>query len=639
MKRRILLKKVMTMARTGDTENFENFYILTVDETYGKIASLIRDPEQEEALLTDVYVSLYHQVHMLPVEEEDLNERIEEEIYREAEKRIPLDLEKRVDFPENFEKLNDERAATLWMQIDERIGADREETEEEWSWKSCLRLAGRITAAAGALVITAVILYHGWHYLQLPGKEQETTLAKEEGAEVISENAQGQDTIVIEREKLTPGWQQKADLKLYYVKKDGTPADGQVPIGKQMLTFSRDGELMLIGDNREVVQNRNLSFDEETRYEVKNGDVYCTSEDGKEISVIRNGHVIQADVRCGYLWYLCQYRIPNSEQIKTTLCRAYPDGEEQEELYSTGTILETSNFQITEDWYYYLSDGKLFRKSLENGKTEFLARDVSHYFAWGDTAYYMKDRTLEKVSRGMDYSGMEAGYQIERTGSGFVLLDESGNSVPQSGNGEIQVGDRNYQIENGTIRSVSPAVRKDGTNIYYIDETSSDRKIYWKSKDGTRGLVPQEGLSADCFCIAGEWLYYSARTAQYGAEAQSQIYRINLRTSQTEQVGSPFRGMMRNLYYFDNVQKIYGEYISSVVDPEDIHGAIAGVSVEKMGVVNDTTVRPKSEKSDMLELVMASENRIYCLYHRCTYDAASGKMTWTSTEPLEIALP
>ena len=639
MKRRVLLKKVMTMARTGDTENFENFYILTVDETYGKIASLIREPAQAEALLTDVYVSLYHQVHTLPVEEEELIARLEEEIYREAEKRISLDLEKRVDFPGSFDKLNDERAATLWMQIDERIGTDGEEKEEEWSWKACLRLAGRIAAAAGALVITAVIVYQGWHYLQFTGTEEETVLSKEQETEEIPVDARKQDTLVIEKEKLAPGWQQKEDSKLYYVKKDGTPADGQVAIGKQLLTFSRDGELMMIDDNREVVQNGNLSFDEETRYEVKNGDVYRTSEDGRELSVIRNGHVVQADVRCGYLWYLCQYRIPNSEQIKTTLCRAHPDGEEQEEIYSTGTILETSDFQVTEDWYYYLSDGKLFRKSLENGKTEFLADDVAHYFAWGGTAYYMKDRTLETVSRGMVYSGMEAGYQIERTGAGFVLLDESGNSIPQSGNGEIQVGDRKYQIENGTIRSVAPAVRKDGTNIYYIDESSSDRKIYWKSKDGTRGMIPQEGLSADSICIAGEWLYYSARTAQYGAEVQSQICRINLRTSQTERVGSPFRGIMRNLYYFDNVQTIYGEYISSVVDPEDIHGTIARISVEKMGVVNDMAARPESEKSDMLELVMASENRIYCLYHRCTYDAASGKLIWTSTEPLEIALP
>ena len=95
---------------------------------------------------------------------------------------------------------------------------------------------------------------------------------------------------------------------------------------------------------------------------------------------------------------------------------------------------------------------------------------------------------------------------------------------------------------------------------------------------------------------------------------------------------------MRNLYYFENVQAIYGEYITSVADPQDIHGSIARVSVKQMGVINDKTVRPESEDSDMLELVMANENRIYCLYHKCSYDAVSGEMPWKTTETLEIEI-
>ncbi len=77
----------------------------------------------------------------------------------------------------------------------------------------------------------------------------------------------------------------------------------------------------------------------------------------------------------------------------------------------------------------------------------------------------------------------------------------------------------------------------------------------------------QEGLVADSFCIAGEWLYYSARTQQYGAECGSQIYRLNLETMELEKHGAPFRGYMKNLYYFDNVQAIFGEYIPSVASP------------------------------------------------------------------------
>ena len=632
MKRRILLKKTITMARTGDADSFESFYILTVEDTYKKVYALVRDSQQAEDLLVDVYLALYHQVHTLPVEEEDLMYRIEEEIYREAEKKLGLEMGQRADFPEQYEQLQEERAATLWMRIEEQAGLNQEAAEEDTSWKAYLHTAVRVAGAAAALILTAAVLYKGWNHMTAPEGETLTAEAEMEAAE-----AAAVQEIVIERETLTPGWEEE-DQKLYYVKKDGTLADGQLAIGKQTLTFSKEGELTLIGSSREVAENMNLSFDEDACYEVKNGDVYCMTPDGEETCVIRNGHVVQADVRCGYLWYICEYQIPNSEQVKTTISRALPDGEEETEVYSTNTILEMESFQVTSEWYYYLLDGRLFRKSLADGKTEFMAKDVEYYFAWEDTAYYMKERTLAAASRGISYFGVAAGYTIEKTGQGFALFNDIGESVPSSGNGEVQVGDRIYHVEKNTIRSVTPAERKDGTVTYYIDTSSSDRKIYWKDKNGTRGLVPQEGLAADCFCIAGDWLYYSARTAQYGAECQSQVYRINLRTSQTEAIGSPFRGLMRNLYYFENVQAIYGEYITSVADPQDIHGSIARVSVKQMGVINDKTVRPESEDSDMLELVMANENRIYCLYHKCSYDAASGEMTWKTTEPLEIEI-
>lgn len=633
MKRRILLKKTMTMARTGDADSFQNFYILTVPETYGKIFALLKEEKQAEDLLVDVYLALYHQVHTLPVEEEDLMYRIEEEIYREAEKKLSLEMGQRADFPEQYEQLQEERAATLWMRIEERAGLNQEAAEEDASWKAYLHTAVRVAGAAAALILTAVVLYKGWNHMTAPREETLMAEAEMEAAEA----AAAVQEIVIEKETLTPGWKEE-DQKLYYVKKDGTLADGQIAIGKQTLTFSKEGELTLIGSSREVAENMNLSFDEDACYEVKNGDVYCMAPDGEENCVIRNGHVVQADVRCGYLWYICEYQIPNSEQVKTTISRALPDGEEETEVYSTNTILETGSFQVTPEWYYYLLDGRLFRKSLADGRTEFMAKDVEYYFAWENTAYYMKERTLAAASRGISYSGVAAGYTIEKTGQGFALLNDIGESVPSSGTGEVQVGDRIYHVEKNTIRSVTPAERKDGNVTYYIDTSSSDRKIYWKDKDGTRGLVPQEGLAADSFCIAGDWLYYSARTAQYGAECQSQVYRINLRTSQTEAIGSPFRGLMRNLYYFENVQAIYGEYITSVADPQDIHGSIARVSVKQMGVINDKTVRPESEDSDMLELVMANENRIYCLYHKCGYDAVSGEMTWKTTETLEIEI-
>ena len=512
---------------------------------------------------------------------------------------------------------------------------NQEEPEEEKiTFASYLYSVLKVVLTVCILVLTVVVLFKGWQRLNGPGKKEEAAAVK---AETEEESSEAQ--IVIEAGELNPGWEQKPDGKLYYTKQDGRLADGPVALGKQILTFSRNGELTMIGGNKAVSENRNLSFDEQTRYEVRDGDIYRIEPDAEETCIVLNGHVVQADIRCGYLWYVSQYQIPNSSQVKTTIYRAQPDGGRQEEIYSTSSILETDSFQVTSRWLYYLADEQLLRKELSTGKTEYLARDVEYYFTWDDTAYYMKDRTLESVSRGTEYSGTEAGYKIEMQEQGLVLLDADGNPAVEGGNGEVQAGDRIYRLEEGVIKSVSPAPRKNKDVTYYIDDAGTDRKIYWKDGAGTRGLVRQEGLVADSFCIAGEWLYYSARTQQYGAEYGSQIYRLNLETMELERFGAPFRGIMKNLYYFDNVQAIFGEYISSVAIPEDIHGEIALITLGgDINVVNDTGVRPVYDGSDMLEMVMAEGDRIYCLYHRISYDSFSGQMVWETTEPLEIRL-
>lgn len=637
MNQRTLLKKTMDLARTGDADAFQNFYILTVQDTYGKICSLVKEREQAEPVLEEVYLRLYKKADTLPVDVEELTDRIEEEIYRVVEKELghePAHLEFEGEYP----SLKEERAVTMWLKIEEKAGLTREEPEEDkGSFAAYLYSLMKVVMTVVVLIFTVAVFYLGLRWFRGSRKGEEIPAIALETAAQSSEAP-----IVIEGERLPPGWEQKPDGKLYYTTKEGRPADGPVAIGKQILTFSRNGELTMIGSNKDVVENMNLSFDEKTRYEVKAGDIYIKAPDSEEETrAVMNGHVVQADVRCGYLWYISQYQIPNSSQVKTTLYRAEPDGGRQEEIYTTDSTLESGSFQVTSRWLYYLSDGTLYRKELSTGNTEFLATDVEHYFAWEDTAYYMKDRTLESVSQGVEYSGTEAGYRIELREQGLVLslFDASGNPVAEEGSGEVRAGDRFYRLEEGVIKAVSPAPRRDGDVTYYIDDAGTDKKIYWKDGAGTRGLIRQEGLVADSFCIAGDWLYYSARTDQYGAECDSQIYRLNLQTMTLEKSGAPFRGYMRNLYYFDNVQAIFGEYIPSVADPEDIHGEIAVISLGGgIEPVNDTGVRPETDGSDMLEMVMAEGDRIYCLYHRLSYDSDSGQMAWETTKPLEIGL-
>ena len=633
MRRRILLKKTVSTARTGDAQSFENLYILTVQETYGKIGTLVKEPERAEEILCAVYCALYREVHALPEEEEELQSRIEEEIYRCAEQILQKEPG-RIDEKEAYGTLNENQAATIWLKLEDRLGFSREAEEEPEGWPSYLLLILRIAAALLAVLLTGAILLGGWHLITKRRAAAQTAVqaVQETGEEPAPETLPAQ-------EKQKPGWRLGTDGALYYVKRDGTPADGALAIGKQTLTFSRDGRLTMIGENREVAENGALSFDEEIRYEVRDGDVYRTDpETGETICAVRNGHVTQADVRCGYLWYISKYQVPNTDQTRTAVNRALPDGEEPVELYATTNVLETEHFQVSGPWLYYLSDGRLFRMKLENGRTEYLASRVESYFAWEDTAYYMKDRALEAVSRGRVYSGPEAGYRIETKEGGLVLLDAQGDPLLESGDEEVQAGDCIYRIEDGYIASVSPAERNLGGIVYFIEESGVDQKIYREDASGARSLLVQEGISTDCLCIAGEWLYYSARTEEYGDECESRIYRMNLETMESEPVGAPFRGRLRNLYYYESVQAIYGEYLPSVVIPEEIRGKIVRVSGAGIEVINDTPVRPQSEGGDLLEMVMAQEGRIFCLYHRCSYDRESGTFAWESTEPLEIAL-
>lgn len=80
----------------------------------------------------------------------------------------------------------------------------------------------------------------------------------------------------------------------------------------------------------------------------------------------------------------------------------------------------------------------------------------------------MKDRTLESVSKGAEYSGTEAGYKIEMQEQGFVLLDASGNPALDGGNGrgpgrgqDLPSGGRRDQI------SQSGAAKEQGRDILH----------------------------------------------------------------------------------------------------------------------------------------------------------------------------
>ena len=636
MDQRALLKKTIMLAKTGDVDAFENLYILTVGDTYAKIRNAVKDRRDAENILVDTYVRLYKYIRELPSDGEALNEKIDLIIARILYKRFGIEAEELYVGTE-YQELSEDRAATILLWIGEKAGFAREpQPKRRNSTYSDVLNAGKIIMTIIILATTVFVAYKGW---DLFIRRDETKAADVTAAETIAAVEVSTEALVIEEERLTPGWRLSDEGSLCYVTREGKLADQALPIGKQLLTFNSEGVLTLIGSNREVSENPNLCFDENIRYEVKNGDIYQKDmkTNSQEIPVTKNGHVVQADVRFGHLWYICKYQVPNSSQIKTSIYRSDLDGENEKELYTTVNTLNTEQFQLTEDFMYYISDGMLLRRNLEAGSVELMAQNIEHYFAWENTAYYMRDRSLERVSQGVDYSGIEAGYRIELRSEGFVLLDMLGEPVQPDENGEKTAGDRIYKIRDGVIISVRPDVREANGVVYFIDTAGSDKKIYSKNSSGAQSLIRQEGLVADSICLAGEWLYYSARIERYGDESASQIFRLNLETLESESVGDGFEGYMKNMYFFNDLQGIFAEYIPSTEDPANTQGKIAYIPIGgEPKSLNDSGALPTGNGAYMLELVNADAKQAYCLYHTYSYNAETGQMEWTSSIPVEI---
>ncbi|MDD6195465.1 MAG: hypothetical protein PUB12_00980 [[Clostridium] aminophilum] len=163
MERAELLNKNAMLARTGDRSGYENIYILTVGETYGKVHSLQLEPRDEEVLIEEVYVSLYRHVHELPLTEEDLSGAIEDEIYRSAGRIFGDEVADRVINGSPVE-MPDNTAATIWMRIEDAAGIRNDEDEGEADWKIWAVIALKVFGTFLMLVLIASVIWYIWEH-------------------------------------------------------------------------------------------------------------------------------------------------------------------------------------------------------------------------------------------------------------------------------------------------------------------------------------------------------------------------------------------------------------------------------------------------------------------------------------------
>ncbi len=158
MNRNDMLRKYATFAKSGDRSSFENFYILTSEDAFRKISALKVDQENDEAILTDVYVNLWKNVRYLRTNPEDIPEWIYHEIERCAVRRCGADVLADAS-PEGFAQLTEDQQANVWFRIENRIGVLEEEAGKPAPLSSYLLMIAHILLAIFILVLSAALIW------------------------------------------------------------------------------------------------------------------------------------------------------------------------------------------------------------------------------------------------------------------------------------------------------------------------------------------------------------------------------------------------------------------------------------------------------------------------------------------------
>lgn len=644
MRKQTVLEKTADQVRKGIQEEYQDFYILTVEEVF-QAACAAAGREKAEELLIKSYLELFEQKEMFPESEEDIRRYVREQVFHLA----GAAPESEEEGASKVELLGESQAAELWLQVEKRLvfsGEDGngflEDDEETASPGLEEYVKGFIRVVFTVALVGGILLFLCKSVLGFMAerKAEQTAAQMQEEADREKEetfsDSQKKNKEISEEEFLRSAFFEQKDGKLFLMTADGPLCREKLYHGKQILTFARDGALEKIEKNSRADDRKISAFNGNDQYFIKDGSIYIKEgRNGRESCAVGNGHVIWMDFRCQSLWYVCSYQIPNSDQIKMTAFRTDLDGGREEELATDSAALKKDGLQFSEKWIYYKNGNSIFRKSMDGLQKEKMAETEGEYFAFEDTVFYMDGDQVKSVSQGETDYQENGEFQVSIEDGGIFLMDEEGEPAVPDEQGEIQSEDRIYSMSENMVTAVRQAdIIYEGTS-YYLDVLDGQRKIYQKSFNNSfTELIPQNGIRTDSMCLTDSWLYYSACVEQIDGVQYSQIYRVNLENMSQEKVGRLFQGVVTAMYASSRENRIYGEYIDSVKNGE-IHGKICAVTESgEIGIIEDFV--PRSQGNDRLQFIISASDKIYCFYHMCIYDSESGVIRDISTEAVEI---
>lgn len=264
----------------------------------------------------------------------------------------------------------------------------------------------------------------------------------------------------------------------------------------------------------------------------------------------------------------------------------------------------------------------LYRMNSEGWDIEIIASDVDNYTFWEDGIYVSQYGRIQRIDQDDIFEKVTPGIYAVVENDEIYLRDMLGRTLESQADGNIHYEDRIYEMSSNRIVDVRPDSRMKGSTTYFLKETDKGNAIY-ASVNGQETEFERQGNTIDSFCIAGDWIYYSAYVRRGGSGAHySELYRKSLTSdSKAELLRKEYTGRIYQLYYSESTNQIYGNYIPK--NWKNNHGVIAVISLSgQMSYLDDKALRDPVETTgnDMLEFVMIEDGQVYCYWKDCHWE-------------------
>ena len=281
---------------------------------------------------------------------------------------------------------------------------------------------------------------------------------------------------------------------------------------------------------------------------------------------------------------------------------------------------------------------KLFRMMPGRNTKELIAENVEGYLVLDDIIYYSQGGKILSATSGTEMATGEARYSVVIKDDSCYLVDEMGNpAVAESGN-SVNVGDRIYRIEeDGLIKYVKHGQLTIDGKTYYLAGSGTNTSVNVKQDGRDTGII-KETYGVQSYCIVDNQIYYSSYVEKTASgEWYSQIFKTDMDGQNKQAVSERFPGVMQNMYYYEDEGQIYGEYHPAIW--KQAYGVAAVISRDgNIYRINDSSARTGKhvDGNDMLEIVMARDGKVICLWHDCDWNRSSGITSVLWSKAIEL---